>query len=132
YNKFEPLVDKAFAEMEKKAPLLTGEKCPECKSDLVIRKGRYGVFTACSNYPTCKYIKKEEKEKIIVCKCPECDYDIIQKPTRKGKLFYGCSNYPSCKFALWDKPTGDKCPKCSNLMVEKGKIIKCSSCDYKK
>ncbi|MDD4705949.1 MAG: type I DNA topoisomerase [Bacilli bacterium] len=132
YNKFEPLVDKAFAEMEKKPPLLTGEKCPECQSDLVIRKGKYGEFTACSNYPTCKYIKKEEKAKIIVGKCPECDYDIIQKPTRKGKLFYGCSNYPNCKFALWDKPTGDKCPECSSLMVEKGKIIKCSSCDYKK
>ncbi|MDD2238580.1 MAG: type I DNA topoisomerase [Bacilli bacterium] len=132
YNKFEPLVDKAFAEMEKKAPLLTGEKCPDCNSDLVIRKGRYGEFTACSNYPTCRYIKKEEKEKIIVGKCPECNNDIIQKPTRKGKLFYGCSNYPNCKFALWDKPTGDKCPECSSLMVEKGKIIKCSSCNYKK
>lgn len=131
YDKFEPLVQKAFDEMDKKAPTLTGEKCPECENDLVIRKGRYGEFTACSNYPTCKYIKKEEKEKVVVGKCPECNHDIVEKPTRRGKLFYGCSNYPNCKFALWDKPTGEKCPECSSLMVEKGKTIKCSSCDYK-
>lgn len=131
YHKFAPLVDKAFTEMEKKAPTLTGEKCPQCNNDLVIRKGKYGEFTACSNFPTCKYIKKEEQAKVVVGICPECNSDIVLKPTRKGKLFYGCSNYPNCRFALWDKPTGEKCPKCQSLMVEKGKSVKCSSCDYK-
>jgi len=132
YNRFEPLVKKAFDEMEKKAPELTGESCPECSNPLVIRKGRFGPFTACSNYPECKYIKKDEKAVITICKCPECDHDIIEKKTRKGKTFYACNNYPACKFALWDKPTGEKCPECSNLLTEKGKIIKCSSCEYKK
>ncbi len=132
YTKFEPLVDKAFEEMEKKEPELTGEKCPECDHDLVIRKGRYGPFTACSNFPKCKYIKQEEREKIVITSCPKCDDDIIEKHTRRGKIFYGCNNYPDCKFALWDKPTGETCPKCDSLLVEKNKKIKCSECDFVK
>ena len=130
YNDFEPLVKKAFDEMEKKAPEETGETCPECGSALVIRTGKFGKFTACSNYPTCKYIKKEEKEVVNVCKCPECGHNIIEKKSRKGKVFYGCDNYPKCKNAYWDKPTGEKCPNCGSLLVEHGKKIKCSSCDF--
>ena len=132
YDEFEPLVEKAFTEMEKKAPELTGETCPECGSELVIRKGRYGEFTACSNYPTCKYIKKEEKEIVTICKCPKCSGDIVEKTTRKGKTFYGCNKYPKCKTALWDMPTGELCPVCNELLVTKKDEIKCSSCDYTK
>lgn len=132
YNDFEPLVKKAFEEMEKKAPKTTGEMCPECGSELVIRKGRYGEFTACSNYPTCKYIKKEEKQVTTICVCPKCGGNIIEKKTRRGKVFYGCDKYPKCDVALWDKPTGDKCPECQSLLIEKKDIIKCSNCDYTK
>ena len=132
YNDFEPLVKKAFDEMEKKAPTETGENCPNCGSPLVIRNGRFGKFTACSNYPTCKYIKKEEKEVKAVCPCPKCGHDIIAKKSKRGKVFYGCSNYPSCTFALWDMPTGETCPNCGSLLVTKGKKIKCSACDYEK
>jgi len=133
YNTFEPLVEKAFSDMEKKAPVSTGESCPNCGSDLVIRKGRYGEFTACSNYPECKYIKKEEKENTIICDCPICKKGhIIEKTTRKKKIFYGCDNYPKCKTAAWDKPTGEICPECNNLIVEKNEIIKCSNCDYER
>jgi len=132
YEKFEPLVKTAFDEMEKKTPELTGEKCPECSSDLVIRNGRYGAFTACGAYPACKYIKKEPKEEIKICSCLECGKDITEKKSRKGKVFYGCSGYPDCKNAYWDKPTGEKCPECKSLLTEKGKGIKCSACDYKK
>ena len=130
YSEFEPLVKTAFTEMEKKAPVTTGEICPNCGSDLVIRKGRYGSFTACSNYPTCKYIKKEERVENIVCKCPKCDGEIIEKKTKRGKIFYGCNKYPKCDVALWDKPTGKLCPNCNSLLVEKKDMIKCSSCDY--
>ncbi|MCH5166398.1 MAG: type I DNA topoisomerase [Erysipelotrichales bacterium] len=132
YKEFEPLVQTAFKDMEKKAPKLTGETCPECGSELVIRKGRFGEFTACSNYPTCKYIKKEEKVIVTICKCSKCSGDIVEKTTRKGKTFYGCNNYPKCDLAVWDKPTGDVCPECSSLLVEKKDEIKCSSCEYTK
>ena len=132
YNTFEPLVKNAFDNMEKKAPEETGETCPECQSPLVIRNGKFGKFIACSNYPTCKYIKKEDKEINVVCLCPNCGHNIIEKKSRKGKVFYGCDNYPKCQNAYWDKPTGEKCPNCSSLLVEHGKNIKCSSCDYTK
>ena len=92
YSGFSPLVDKAFKEMEKKEAESTGEACPECGSDLVIRNGKYGEFVACSNFPKCRYIKKEQKEVVEVeslAKCPKCEGDIIARKTRKGKEFYG-------------------------------------------
>ena len=131
YDIFEPRVEKAFSDMEKKAPVETGEKCPECGNPLVIRKGKYGEFVACSNYPECKYIKKEEKKDIIICDCPNCDGKIIEKKSRRGKIFYGCNNYPKCKTAYWDKPINEKCPECGKMLVEKNGKIKCSECDYK-
>ena len=132
YDLFEARVKNAFSDMEKKAPEETGETCPECGSPLVIRKGKYGSFTACSNYPECKYIKKEEKEVVEVMDCPLCDGKIVEKPTRKGKVFYGCTHYPKCKFATWDKPTGEMCPECGKAMIEKSGKEKCSECDYEK
>ena len=132
WDKFEPLVEDAFTNMEKKAPEETGEKCPECGNPLVIRKGKYGEFTACSNFPECKFIKKEEKKDIDICKCPNCGGTIVERTTRKGKTFYGCNNYPKCKTAVWDKPTGDLCPECKSLLVEKNDKIVCSSCEYEK
>ncbi len=133
YKLFEPRVENAFSDMEKKAPEETGEVCPECGNPLVIRKGRYGEFVACSNYPECKYIpKKEKKQEVEIMDCPLCDGKIVEKTTRKNKIFYGCNNYPKCKFATWDKPTGEICPECGKYLVEKNNEIKCSECDYKK
>lgn len=131
YDIFEPRVEKAFTDMEKKAPIKTGEMCPECGNPLVIRKGKYGEFVACSNYPDCKYIKKEEKADVVICNCPNCDGKIIEKNSRRGKTFYGCNNYPKCKTAYWDKPIDKKCPECGKMLVEKNGKIKCSECDYK-
>lgn len=132
YNEFEPLVESAFTKMEKASPKETGETCPNCGSALVVRKGKFGEFVACSNYPECKYIKKEEKVKTVICKCPKCEGDIVEKKTRRGKIFYGCDKYPKCDIALWDKPTGDTCPECGSLLVEKKDEIKCSNCNYEK
>lgn len=132
YNKFEPLVEKAFQEMEKKEAEKTGELCPECNSDLVIRQGRYGKFVACSNYPTCKYIKKEEKEEVVIIDCPKCGKNIVEKRTRKGKIFYGCTGYPNCDFASWYKPTEEKCPECNGILVEKKDELECIACHHKK
>ena len=132
YDEFEPRVKKAFDEMEKAPDQETGEACPECGHPLVIRKGKYGEFIACSNYPECKYVKKEEKQVIEVAHCPNCDGMILERKTRKGKTFYGCSNYPKCKTAFWDKPLDEKCPNCNSILLEHGDEIKCSSCDYTK
>ena len=132
YKLFEPRVKEAFGEMEKKAPEETGEVCPECGSPLVIRKGKFGEFVACSNYPECKYIKKEEKKIVEVMDCPDCDGKIIERTTRRGKIFYGCNNFPKCKFASWDKPLPENCPECGKYLVEKNGKVKCSSCDYEK
>ena len=132
YDKFEPLVEDAFKNMEKKEAEKTGELCPNCGNPLVIRNGKYGEFVACSNYPECKYIKKEEVAVVEVCDCPNCGNKIIEKKSRRGKVFYGCSNYPKCKTAYWDKPIGEKCPQCGEMLLEKNGIVHCSSCEYKK
>ena len=132
YQDFEPIVKKAFGEMEKKAPEETGENCPECGSPLVIRKGKYGEFVACSNYPTCKYIKKEEKKIVKVAICPNCGGNIVERKTKKGKVFYGCDNFPKCKTAFWDKPIDEKCPNCGKILLDSKDKIKCSECDYEK
>lgn len=135
YDKFAPIMDDALKNMEKKAPEKTGEICPDCGNDLVIRKGKYGEFVACSNYPSCKYVKKEKKEKIEVVKiaeCPKCHKDIIERKTKKGKIFYGCSGYPKCDYATWYKPTGDVCKKCGNLIVNKNNQDICENCEKEK
>ena len=129
YDKFEPEVEKAFGQMEKKAPKETGEVCPNCGSSLVIRKGRYGEFTACSNYPECKYIKKEEKQVKEIMDCPKSCGKIIEKKTKRGKIFYGCNNYPKCKYASWDKPTGNLCKECGEPLVEKNGSETCPNCN---
>ena len=134
YQEFEPKVEVAFKNMEKKVPEETGELCPNCGSPLVIKQSKYGKFTACSNYPTCKYIKsnKEEKEVKEIISCPKCDGKILEKKTKRGKIFYGCSNYPKCDFASWDKPIEEKCPNCNGTLTEKKDKIKCMNCDYER
>ena len=140
YDHFMPMLEDAQKNMEKIAPVEIGEECPECGSPLVIRRGRYGEFVACSGYPTCKYIKKETKEEAAPVstgvKCPKCEKgEIVEKKTRRGKVFYGCNQYPSCDYALWHKPVDKKCPKCDCLIVVKGKKneVQCPNkeCDYK-
>src|SRR5881296_2737069 len=115
----------------------TDEKCPQCGKNLVIKHGRYGEFTACSNYPECKYVKR--KSLGIACPEPNCKGELIEKKSRRGKVFYGCDQYPKCKFTLWNKPIGKTCPQCgAGFVLEKatkrqGTIHYCNSesCDYK-
>ncbi len=100
------------------------EKCPECGGNLVMRKGKYGPFISCSNYPKCKYVKKKEgsTSNKDLPPCPECGSPLRVLFTKKKKPFYGCSNYPRCKFLSWSKPIGEKCPQCGNkFMVKKYK-----------
>lgn len=139
YDNFEKKLQNAKKDKDnfKVVPKKTGEKCPECGHDLVVKHGRNGKFVGCSNFPECTYTKVLVKK--IGVKCPDCkDGDIIEKVSKRGKIFYGCSNYPECEFAVWDKPINEKCPKCGNILVHKKnrKVdeIRCSNteCDYVK
>jgi len=120
-------------------PEPTGEKCPECESDLIERMGRFGKFVGCSNYPKCKYIKKEEIK--IGISCAACGKgEVIEKKTRRGKLFYACNRYPECKEAFWDKPIDKTCKTCGDKQRLVKKINKrkkevkelCPVCDAPK
>ncbi|MEI7742031.1 MAG: type I DNA topoisomerase [bacterium] len=108
------------------------KKCPTCGADTVIKRGRFGPFIACSKYPECKTIINIEKK--VGVKCPKCgEGDLVERKSKRGKPFYSCNKYPKCEFALWSKPTGEKCPKCQSLLVHAKKgVIGCSSkeCDY--
>lgn len=111
------------------------EKCPKCGHPLAEKHGRNGKFIGCTNFPECDFTKSIIKTTGV--KCPECENgEIIEKVSKKGKRFYGCSNFPKCDYATWDPPTGEKCPKCGDLLVHKKNRstdeIKCNSCDYVK
>jgi len=106
---------------------LGGENCPDCGKPLVVKRGRFGPFLGCSGYPDCKHIKKIEKG--TGAACPLCGKgEIVEKRSRKGKTFYACNKYPDCKNAYWSKPTGEKCPTCSSLLVYGAKqTARCSN-----
>lgn len=88
--------------------------CPECGKQLIYKTGRYGKFIACSGYPDCKHIESLNKPKPTGVKCPECNKgEILERKSRKGKVFYSCSDYPKCKYAIWYPPIVEACPKCN-------------------
>ena len=108
--------------------------CPKCQSPLLVRLGKFGKFYACSKFPECKYTESLPQNNLGI-KCPKCqEGNVVAKRTKTNKIFYGCDRFPKCDFALWDKPVNEKCPKCSSLLIEKYKKIKCSNkeCDYAK
>ncbi len=135
YKGFSPQVEKAESEMEKieikDEP--AGIDCEKCGSPMVYKMGRYGKFMACSNFPECRNTKPIVKK--IGVSCPKCEEgEVIERKSKKGRIFYGCDKYPDCDFVSWDKPIGRDCPKCEHYLVEtrKGKNVKvkCSNCDY--
>ncbi|ALN76266.1 MULTISPECIES: type I DNA topoisomerase [Staphylococcus] len=136
YNSFKQDVARAESEMEKieikDEP--AGEDCEKCGSPMVIKMGRYGKFMACSNFPDCRNTKAIVKP--IGVTCPKCKKgDVVERKSKKNRVFYGCSGYPECDFVTWDKPVGRDCPKCNHYLVEskKGRTsqVVCSNCDYK-
>ncbi len=136
YKDFESHLTKAEEEMEKIEikPEYAGEDCEECGHPMVFKMGRYGKFMACSNFPDCRNTKAIVKE--IGVKCPTChEGNIIERKSKKKRIFYGCDRFPECEFLSWDKPIERKCPKCEQLLVEKklkkGVQVQCTSCDYK-
>ncbi|PSL42113.1 DNA topoisomerase-1 [Planomicrobium soli] len=135
FQEFEKSLEVAESEMEKvqikDEP--AGEDCEICESPMVFKLGRYGKFMACSNFPECRNTKAIVKH--IGVTCPTCkEGEIVERKSKKKRLFYGCERYPECDFVSWDKPIERPCPKCSQLLVEKkvkkGVQINCVSCDY--
>ena len=141
YKPFTVDLKRAKQEMKsEKAGEPTGEACPECGEDLLKRRGRFGPFIACSNYPTCKYIKKKEAREIGLL-CPECGQgQVVERKGRWGRFFYGCRRYPECRFTAYHKPIPEPCPDCGRpYLLEKetkkeGKVVFCGNeaCHYKR
>ena len=112
------------------------EPCPKCGTHLIVKHGRFGEFTACSNYPKCRYVKLESTG----VACPRDGGDLVERKSRRGRVFYGCSNYPDCDFTLWNKPLATPCPKCrAPFLLEKvtkrwGRQLLCHNddCDYQR
>ncbi len=131
YLPFEKDLNNASELMEKvKLEEATDEICPQCGKPMVIKYGRYGKFIACSGYPECKFTKPFLVK--IGVKCPQCGGDIIQKLSKKKRIFYGCSNYPNCTFAINLKPISKPCPKCGGLLtIYRRNWTKCTKCEYK-
>ena len=115
-------------------PTLAGFKCEECGAEMVERRGRYGTFFACSNYPTCRFTKQRVVE--IDAPCPKCSSRVVARHGKGKMLFYSCENYPKCDFSSWDMPLGERCPDCGEpLYYRKSKkcvICKNRSCSYKR
>jgi DNA topoisomerase I len=108
------------------------EKCPECGSPMVVKRGRFGIFFGCSTYPKCKGTKPFVKSTGV--KCPQCGKgELAVKKTKRGRDFFGCTTYPKCDFAVWKEPVKEPCPKCGSLVTKKGKdLIACTKCDWEK
>ncbi len=124
--------DGKVAPVEKKEEeIVEGMQCEICGGPVVLKKGRFGEFYACKEYPKCRFTRQKARK--IGVPCPKCGGDIVEKHSRKS-VFYGCDHYPNCDFSLWDEPIGKNCPQCGSLLVKKknGNVI-CSSkeCKYK-
>ncbi len=127
----------AFPECRNTKPLPgdeepSGDRCEICGAEMIIREGRYGRFLACSAYPKCKNTKPLTLG--VLCPREDCDGEIVERRTKRGRVFYGCSHYPDCDFSTWDRPVGKSCPTCGfGLLIEKvsknGTVtLKCPNC----
>ena len=117
--------------------LPTDEVCPTCGKPMVNKRGRFGRFLACSDYPTCKTTRPITLKGVV---CPDCGGGLAERKSRFGKSFYGCVNYPKCKFAAWDRPLAGPCPKCGKPYLlakysrKEGPYIACpdKECGYRR
>ncbi|MDN3954012.1 type I DNA topoisomerase [Sporolactobacillus laevolacticus] len=111
-----------------------GITCEKCGHEMVYKMGRFGKFLACSNFPECRNTKPILKKTGVPC--PKCGKgEVVERRSKKHRIFYGCDRYPECDFVSWDKPIQRQCPKCGSYLVEKktknGKTVECPKCDYK-
>ncbi len=121
YDDFDKKLKKVKKEMDGVKIQLEEDKtdfiCPNCGKPMVVKFGRYGKFIACSGYPECKTIKKIVNE--TGAACPKCGGKIIEKKSKRGRVFYGCDQYPKCDFVSWDAPSDQNCPVCGKVLLQK-------------
>ncbi|MEF3304804.1 type I DNA topoisomerase [Paenibacillus sp. GYB003] len=136
YATFEKRLEVAEEEMKEVEiqDEVTDIMCEKCGSPMVIKMGRFGKFLACSGFPDCRNAKPIVKE--IGVTCPKCkEGHIVERRSKKGRIFYGCDKYPDCDYVSWDKPSGKLCPNCDAMLVEKntkaGQFLQCPDCGYK-
>jgi DNA topoisomerase-1 len=131
YTPFEELLSKASDKIEKvRITKPTEEVCPECGKPMVLKTGRFGKFLACSGYPECKktmpYVVKTGVP------CPKCGKEIVERTTKKRRIFYGCSGFPQCQFAINRRPVPKPCPQCGKMLIMyRDGWVKCTACEYK-
>lgn len=135
YSSFEKRLEVAEEEMKEIEieDEVSDEICEKCGKPLVYKLGRFGKFLACSGFPECRNTKPIIKD--IGVACPKCkEGHVVERRSKKGRVFYGCDRYPECDFVSWDKPSQKPCPSCSGLMVEKknkqGIKLQCTACDH--
>ena len=121
YDDFDKTVQKAKKEMDEVKIRLKEDEtdviCEKCGRHMVVKVGRYGKFLACPGYPECKNVKKIVND--TGAQCPKCGGKIIERRSKKGRVFYGCSEYPKCDFVSWDPPSKEKCPVCGKTLMQK-------------
>ena len=135
-SNFYPDLDEAVQQAEKDlaevklADEVSDEVCELCGRNMVIKYGPHGRFLACPGFPECRNTKPYF-EKIGVA-CPKCGRDIVLKKTKKGRKYYGCIDNPNCDYMVWQKPSGEMCPRCNSMLLEKGNKLVCSNeqCGY--
>jgi len=117
YAPFERALENARKEIEEVTieDEVTDEVCEVCGRNMVIKWGRYGKFLACPGFPECKNTRPLLSE--IGVACPQCGKPLVERRSRRGKVFYGCSGYPDCSFTSWQRPVAERCPRCSGLMT---------------
>ncbi len=108
---------KAEPEKEPEKEIICDEKCPNCGNDMILRKGAYGSFFACRNYPDCKTTKPYYKDTGFAC--PKCGKRVVTKMSKNRRTFFACEGYPECDFSCWDTLTNEKCPKCGAMVLKK-------------
>jgi len=135
YESFEKRLEVAEEEMKEIEieDEVSDEICDKCGRPMVYKLGRFGKFLACSGFPECRNTKPIVKD--IGVTCPKCkEGHVVERRSKKGRIFYGCDRYPECDFVSWDRPSSVPCPKCGSWMVEKrnkqGAKLQCTSCDY--
>jgi DNA topoisomerase-1 len=130
YGPFQRTLQAAEREMPevRPEPELTGEVCEKCGHPMVVKHGRFGKFIACSNFPACRNTRPFVVK--LGVQCPECGGDLVEKRTRRGRVFYGCANYPQCEFTTWKRPVARPCPGCGGLLVvERKGWLRCLRCE---